>query len=97
MIEYEKAEEERRRIRKEEELNKFMTEPDATHKRFSTNESNKGPGVPTESLAVESDSDSDSDDSDEEKKEYLETDGMLNFPAKKKYIRICCHLFSIFF
>jgi pre-mRNA-processing factor SLU7 len=61
---------ERRRKRKEEELNKFMTEPDADQSRYPHGSDATGGVKKTETL-VDTDSDSDSEN-DGEKAEFLE-------------------------
>jgi pre-mRNA-processing factor SLU7 len=79
MEEFEKAELERRKKRKEEELNRFMTEKDDDYNRYPIG-SDKVPKKP-ETL-VESDSESGSD-ADEEKKDFIDQGDSSNVGVKK--------------
>eukprot|EP01114_Cavostelium_apophysatum_P014817 TRINITY_DN3932_c0_g1_i2.p1 TRINITY_DN3932_c0_g1~~TRINITY_DN3932_c0_g1_i2.p1 ORF type:complete len:539 (+),score=146.37 TRINITY_DN3932_c0_g1_i2:58-1617(+) len=64
MEQYDKVDQERRKQKKAKEMQSFMTEPDAAHKRFPS--ANDKEGAKKVDKLVDSDSDSDSDVEDDE-------------------------------
>jgi len=80
MEDFEKVETERRKKRKEEELNKFMTEVDEDYARYPIGKEKETKKFET---LVESDSDEDSD-KDEEQKDFIASDASIEMKKDPK-------------
>jgi pre-mRNA-processing factor SLU7 len=75
MEEFEKAEQERRKKRKEEQMNKFMTEVDEDYGRYPIGNDKESKQLST---LVDADSDSDSDNEDDEKRDFIDQGDQAN-------------------